>query len=98
MINSVLFPKVVIENNAVIKDSIIMQDSIVKYSSLVTRAIIDEEAVVEENCTIGGENKITVIGKRSAHKKKDQSSKKAGRSIRGWFQNTNTEKNNEVSK
>ena len=69
VINSVLFPKVRIEKMARVEDSIVMQNTIIKKNSVITRTIIDEDTVVEENCTIGGNNKITVIGNAVVIKK-----------------------------
>lgn len=60
--NSILFPSVVIEKGAIIKDSIIMQDTVIKSGSKIYKTIIDESVTVEENTTVGGNDKITVIG------------------------------------
>ncbi len=78
VINSVLGPKVIVEEGAIIKDSIIMGSCIVSKNAKLDRCIIDEGTVISENVTIGvGENianiekpniyntGITVIGEYS---------------------------------
>jgi glucose-1-phosphate adenylyltransferase len=76
VINSVLFPGVVVKKNAVIKDSIIMHDSFIDENCVVEKSIFDKDVVLGKNVLIGcGENisnikypqyynsGITVIGK-----------------------------------
>lgn len=60
--NSVLFPGVVVEAGALVKDSIVMQETTIKAGSTVIKSILDEQVLVGENCTIGGDDKIAVIG------------------------------------
>ena len=60
--NSILFPSVVIEEGAVVRDSVIMQETVIRSGSVVRKAILDEEVTIMENASIGGSNKITVIG------------------------------------
>lgn len=60
--NSILFQSVVIETGAVVKDSIIMQNTVIKAGSKVNKTIIDEDVLVGEYATVGGDEKITVIG------------------------------------
>ncbi len=78
VLNSVLGPKVIVEEGAVIKDSIIMGSCIISKNANINRCIVDEGSVISENVTIGvGENianeekpniyntGITVIGEYS---------------------------------
>ncbi len=60
--NSVLFPEVTIAAGAHVRDSIIMQNTVIGEDCEIVRTIIDEDVVVESGCTIGGDEKITVIG------------------------------------
>ncbi|MGL4737997.1 MAG: glucose-1-phosphate adenylyltransferase [Cellulosilyticaceae bacterium] len=73
--NSVLGPRVIIEEGAIVRNSIIMQDSIIKKDAMVERCIVSEQSTIGENTYIGqGENKphetkqhiyysgITVVG------------------------------------
>lgn len=55
--NSVIGPRVIVEEGAMIINSIIMQDTIVKKGAVIERSIISEKCVVGENTYIGqGEN------------------------------------------
>jgi len=75
----VLFPEVTIAKGACVKDSIIMQNTVVKEGSEIIRAIIDENVVVGSGCRIGGDEKITVIG-RGVHVQ-DNSTIEQGESV-----------------
>lgn len=76
--NSVLGPKVVVEEGAIVKDSIIMGSCLIDKNAVLDRCIIDEGTIISQNVTIGvGENTtnidkphiyntgITVIGEYS---------------------------------
>ncbi len=78
VINSVLGPKVIVEEGAIIKNSIIMGSCLISKNAILDRCIIDEGSVISENVEIGvGENianiekpniyntGITVIGEYS---------------------------------
>lgn len=55
--NSVIGPRVVIEEDAMIINSIIMQDTIVKRGTVIERGIVSEKCIIGENTYIGqGEN------------------------------------------
>ncbi|MGL5674891.1 MAG: glucose-1-phosphate adenylyltransferase [Cellulosilyticaceae bacterium] len=57
--NSVLGPRVHIEEGAIVTNSIIMQDTVIKQGAVLERCIVSERSVVGENVYIGqGENKI----------------------------------------
>ena len=60
--NSVLFPEVTIAEGAYVRDSIIMQNTVIGEDCEIVRTIIAEDVVVESGGTIGGDEKITVIG------------------------------------
>lgn len=60
--NSILFQSVVVETGAVVKDSIIMGNTIIKAGCRINKTIIDEDVTVGEYATVGGDDKITVIG------------------------------------
>ena len=55
--NSVIGPRVIVEEDAMIINSIIMQDTVVKRGAVIERGIISEKCVIGENTYIGqGEN------------------------------------------
>lgn len=55
--NSVIGPRVIIEEDAMIINSIIMQDTIVKRGTVIERGIVSEKCIIGENTYIGqGEN------------------------------------------
>ncbi|MGL4799459.1 MAG: glucose-1-phosphate adenylyltransferase [Cellulosilyticaceae bacterium] len=57
--NSVLGPRVHIEEGAIVTNSIIMQDTVIKQGAVLERCIVSEKSIVGENVYIGqGENKI----------------------------------------
>lgn len=57
--NSVLGPRVVIEEGAIVNDSIIMQDTVVKKGAVLERCIVSEKSIIGAYTYIGqGENKI----------------------------------------
>lgn len=60
--NSILFPSVTIEKGAYVKDSIIFGDTVIKSGAVVRKSIIDERVVIGDNATVGGDEKITVVG------------------------------------
>ncbi len=72
VINSIVFPGVVIEKGSSVKDSIIMTYAKIGQNSYVDEAIIDEYTKIGDNCSIGYEKyeneksgtspQITVIG------------------------------------
>ncbi len=53
VINSVLFPGVIVEEGALVEDTIIMSNSIVKRNTTVRKCIISEEVIIGENCSLG---------------------------------------------
>ncbi len=65
VIRSVLFPGVKIEKGAVVKESILLHDTVVRKGARLERTITDTEVEIGEAAEIGGEEKITVIGRRS---------------------------------
>ncbi len=62
--NSVIFPGVWIEEGSYIKDSVIMGDTCIHRDAVVCRAILDEQVVIGSGAKVGGDEKITVIGKQ----------------------------------
>lgn len=55
--NSVIGPRVIIEEDATVTNSIIMQDTVIKKGAIIERGIISEKCTVGENTYIGqGEN------------------------------------------
>ena len=55
--NSVIGPRVIIEEDAMVINSIIMQDTIVKRGTVIERGIVSEKCIIGENTYIGqGEN------------------------------------------
>ncbi len=63
--NSVLGPKVIVEEGAVIKDSIIMGSCLIDKGAKLERVIVDEGSVISANVTIGvGEN---IANEQSPH-------------------------------
>lgn len=67
--NSVLSAGVTVEDGAVVKDSIIMQETTIGKDSQVIMSIIDEGATIESECTVGGNEDITVLGNFSKVRK-----------------------------
>ncbi len=77
--NSVIFPRVFVEEDAVVKDSIIFNDTTVGKGAIIDRSIVDKQVWIGPGCHIGyGENYepnkeepahlntgITVVGKGS---------------------------------
>jgi glucose-1-phosphate adenylyltransferase len=51
--NSVISPRVFIEEDALVKDSVIFNDTTVGKSTMVDKAIIDKQAWIESGCNIG---------------------------------------------
>ncbi len=60
--NSILSPNVIVEEGAVIKDSVIMQNTVIKANAKIYKSILDEDVTISEGVTVGGSEKITVIG------------------------------------
>jgi len=61
VINSVLFPDVIVEKGAEIKDSVIMGKSVIKSGSKVTKTIVGERVIVGDNSLIGNGDEIVLI-------------------------------------
>lgn len=56
--NSVLGPRVHIEEGAIVTNSIIMQDTVIRKGAVLERCIVSEKSIIGENTYIGqGENK-----------------------------------------
>jgi glucose-1-phosphate adenylyltransferase len=53
VVNSVLFPGVVIERGAVVRDSIVMHDTVVGAAAVLDKAIIDKEVRVGRGACVG---------------------------------------------
>lgn len=57
--NSVLGPRVIIEEGAIIRNSIIMQDTVVRAGTVIEKCIVSEKCTIGANSYIGhGENKV----------------------------------------
>jgi glucose-1-phosphate adenylyltransferase len=54
VVNSVLFPGVVVEEGATIRDAVLFSDTIVRAGALVERAIVDKYVEVGERARLGG--------------------------------------------
>ena len=55
--NSVIGPRVIIEEDATVTNSIIMQDTVIKKGAVIERSIVSEKCIVGKNTYIGqGEN------------------------------------------
>lgn len=68
--NSVLSPRVRVDEGSVVKNSVIMENTSIGYHSLVDRCVLDEEVNVGEYCYIGfgsslvpGSWDVTILGK-----------------------------------
>ena len=59
VVNSVLFPGVVVERGAVVRDSIVMHDTLVGAEARLDRAIVDKEVRVGRGARIGDGNDFT---------------------------------------
>ena len=63
--NSVLGPRVIVEEGAIISNSIVMQDTVVKKDAMLERTIVSEKCVIGKGCCIGqGE---AVVHKQKPH-------------------------------
>ncbi len=62
--NSVLFPGVIIEENAIVKDSVLMPKVKIESDCVINRAIIGYNSVVSRSSNIGSPNsvRITLVG------------------------------------
>ena len=58
--NSVIFPKVFVEDGAVVKDSIIFDDATVGKGSIVHRSVIDKQVWISPGCCIGCGDDYTI--------------------------------------
>jgi glucose-1-phosphate adenylyltransferase len=70
VINSLLAPGVVVDNNAVVRNSVIMANTFVGRNTVIDRCILDEEVTTGESCRIGKASSyiyddIIVLDKRS---------------------------------
>ncbi len=55
--NSVLGPRVVVEENAIVSNSIVMQDTVIRKDAMIERTIVSEKCDIGKGCCIGqGEN------------------------------------------
>ena len=59
VVNSVLFPGVVVERGAVVRDSIVMHDTVVGASATLDRAIIDKEVRIGRGTQLGHGDEMT---------------------------------------
>jgi len=59
VVNSVLFPGVVVEKGAVVRDSIVMHDTVVASGAVLDRAIIDKEVRVGRGAKVGTGDELT---------------------------------------
>ena len=68
VINSVLFPGVIVEQGAVVKDSILFFDTVIKKEAQVIRTITDIGATVGARARIGDDPRgaLSVVGTRSS--------------------------------
>jgi glucose-1-phosphate adenylyltransferase len=68
VINSVLFPGVIVEQGAVVKDSILFFDTVIKKGAQVIRTITDIEAIVGARARVGDDphGALSVVGTRTS--------------------------------
>jgi len=59
VVNSVLFPGVVVERGAVVRDSIVMHDTVVAADAVLDHAIIDKEVRIGRGSRIGDGDDLT---------------------------------------
>ncbi len=60
--HSVLFPGVTVKEGACVRDSVVMQNAVIEEDCRVCKTIIDEDTKVLKGASVGGEEKITVLG------------------------------------
>ncbi len=65
VIRSVLFPGVKVERGAQVKDSVLLHDTVVRKGARLERTVTDTEVEIGEGAVIGGEEAVTVIGRRT---------------------------------
>ncbi len=53
VLNSVLFPGVIVEEGALVEDTIIMSNSVIRRNTTVRKCIISEDVTIGENCSLG---------------------------------------------
>ncbi len=68
VINSVLFPGVIVEEGAVVKDSILFFDTVIKKGAQVIRTITDIEATIGARARVGDDphGALSVVGTRTS--------------------------------
>jgi glucose-1-phosphate adenylyltransferase len=59
VVNSVLFPGVVVERGAVVRDSIVMHDTVVGAAAVLDRAIVDKEVRIGRGARLGDGDDMT---------------------------------------
>ena len=66
VINSVLFPGVIVEPDSVVKDSVVMSETVIRSFAKVLYSIIDDNTVIGNHCIVGKDReetkKVTVVG------------------------------------
>jgi glucose-1-phosphate adenylyltransferase len=60
---SVVFAGVIAREGSKIYDSVIMPNAVIGENCLLRKVIVSEGAVIGKNCNIGGDDRVTVIGK-----------------------------------
>jgi glucose-1-phosphate adenylyltransferase len=65
VIGSVLSPGVVVEAGATVVDSVLLPGARVRAGATVTRAVLDDGVVVGERATVGGDDEVTLVGRRA---------------------------------
>ena len=58
--NSIISPRVYIEENAIVKDSVIFNDTTIGQGTIVDKSVIDKEVWIESGCHIGFGDDYTV--------------------------------------
>ena len=62
---SVLSPGVVVEPGAVVVDSVLLPGARVRAGATVTRAVLDDGVDIGERAAVGGDDDVTLIGRRA---------------------------------
>ncbi|SDO02287.1 glucose-1-phosphate adenylyltransferase family protein [Geodermatophilus sp. DSM 45219] len=65
VIGSVLSPGVVVEAGATVVDSVLLPGARVRTGATVTRAVLDDGVVVGERATVGGDEGVSLVGRRA---------------------------------
>ncbi|MGI5899731.1 MAG: glucose-1-phosphate adenylyltransferase [Christensenellales bacterium] len=60
---SVIFAGVIAREGSKIYDSVIMPNTVIGENCLLRKVIVSEGSVIGKNCNIGGDDRVTVIGK-----------------------------------